>query len=322
MTVLLSAGAVLAVVALLLGIQRLTAGEKIELDERVSRYGVRRSVIVDETTGETRSRSAATAAFTAAVGRAIQGRRFVQGLQSQLAQANLQLTAAEFVSVQVTLAIILGLLGVSVLRNILAVPILGLVGFWVPQAWLRRRQGAYLKAFNEQLGDTMVLLANSLRVGMSLLQAMEMVSREATPPISTEFGRVTREVGVGLSPEDALQHLVRRIRSDDLDLMVTAMVVQHEVGGNLSKILDTIAATIRERVRIKGEIRSITGQQRMAGYMLAALPVAVGGLLLLIAPRYMLALFTPGPWLALPIFAVVGIFIGFFFMRRIVAIEV
>src|SRR5207249_660762 len=114
------------------------------------------------------------------------------------------------------------------------------------------------KAFNEQLADTITLMSNSLRSGMSLLQAMELISHDGADPIGPEFGRVVREVGLGNSPQDSLLHLVARIKSDDLDLMVTAMMVQHEVGGNLSRILDTISHTIRERVKIKGEIRSIT----------------------------------------------------------------
>jgi tight adherence protein B len=166
-------------------------------------------------------------------------------------------------------------------------------------------------------------MSNSLRSGMSLLQAMEMISREGAAPTGPEFARVVREIGLGVAPEEALLHLVRRIRSDDLDLMVTAVMVQHEVGGNLSKILDTIAHTIRERVKIKGEIRAITGQQRMAGYMLAGLPVFVGGILLLIAPKYILAFVNPpGPWTALPICAVLGILFGFLVIQKIVAIEV
>jgi tight adherence protein B len=279
--------------------------------------------VVDESTGETRQQTAAAAAVTGTVSRAIQGRTFAQVLQEDLARANLKLTAAEFLTIQGTLALILGGLGAVLLQNPLALIILGGVGFYAPRIWLGRREGARLKAFNEQLADTITLMANSLRSGMSLLQAMELISHDGADPIGPEFGRVVREVGLGISPQDALIHLVRRIKSDDLDLLVTAMMVQHEVGGNLSRILDTISHTIRERVKIKGEIRSITGQQRMAGYMLAGLPVFVTGILSLIAPRYIGAFINPiGPWTALPICAVLGIIFGFLVIQRIIAIEV
>jgi tight adherence protein B len=132
-----------------------------------------------------------------------------------------------------------------------------------------------------------------------------------------------REIGLGLSPQDALLHLVRRIKSDDLDLAVIAIMVQHEVGGNLSRILDTIAYTIRERVKLKGEIRSITAQQRLAGLILAGLPLFVSGALVLLTPTYILAFFNPiGPWTILPVIGGIGIIIGFLVIQKIVAIEV
>src|SRR5204863_7639248 len=132
-----------------------------------------------------------------------------------------------------------------------------------------------LRTFNGQLADTLMLMSNSLRAGYSLLHAMETVSREAPQPSAEEFGRVVREVGLGLGPEEALTNLHRRLPSDDLDLMVTAINVQHEVGGNLAKIFDTLAETIRERQRIHGEIQTLTAQQRMGGNVIALLPIAL-----------------------------------------------
>jgi tight adherence protein B len=151
---------------------------------------------------------------------------------------------------------------------------------------------------------------------------MDMISREAPPPISEEFQRVVREIGLGVGPQDALVHLVRRVASQDLDLLVTAILVQFEIGGNLSRILDTIQATIRERVQLYGEVRTLSAQGRMAGYILTGMPVVIGGLLMLIAPSYMGKLFLPGPWLALPVFAVIGVIGGLLIMRKLVAIEV
>src|SRR5204863_8057553 len=129
-----------------------------------------------------------------------------------------------------------------------------ILGWFVPRLWLARRQAARLKAFNNQLGDTIGLMSNSLRSGMSLVQSMEMISREAEPPISDEFQRVVREIGLGVGPQEALVHLARRVDSDDLELLVTAILVQFEIGGNLSSILDSIAGTIRERGKLQGEI--------------------------------------------------------------------
>ena len=130
-----------------------------------------------------------------------------------------------------------------------------LVGFFLPRFWLGRRKSGRLNAFNKQLPDTITLIANALRAGSSFLQAIELVVRESRPPVSTEFARVIREVNLGLPFEQALENMVRRVRSDDLELMATAISIQHTVGGNLAEFLDSIAFTIRERVRIKGRSR-------------------------------------------------------------------
>jgi tight adherence protein B len=174
-----------------------------------------------------------------------------------------------------------------------------------------------------------MLLANALRAGSSFLQAVEMIVRETRPPISTEFARVIREVNLGLPLDEALANLQRRVRSDDLDLMTTAIAIHHTVGGNLAEILDSIAFTIRERVRIKGEIRTLTAQQRMSGYVVGFLPVALVILLSVIAPTFMAPMLRrPPELLGLPagMFILAGgglmMLIGFVFIRRIVDIEV
>jgi tight adherence protein B len=228
----------------------------------------------------------------------------------------------EFLILQATAATIVGALAFLISQTVFVAVVFGGLGWFLPRFWLARRQAARLKAFNNQLADTIQLMSNSLRSGLSLVQSMEMISREGEPPISEEFQRVVREIGLGVGPQEALQHLVRRVASDDLELLVTAILVQFEIGGNLSRILDTIAGTIRERVKLFGEIRTMSAQGRMAGYVLSGLPVAIGGLLMLIAPGYMGLLFTPGPWLILPVLALCGIGMGTFVIRKLVAIEV
>ena len=174
-----------------------------------------------------------------------------------------------------------------------------------------------------------MLIANALRAGSSFLQAIELVVREARPPISVEFGRVIREVNLGLPFETALENMVRRVRSDDLELMATAISIQHTVGGNLAEILDSIAFTIRERIRIKGEIRTLTAQQRLSGYVVGFLPISLAGFLFVAAPGFMAPMFAnPPAILGLPAGVVVlcfggfMMFMGFMFIRKIVDIEV
>ena len=147
------------------------------------------------------------------------------------------------------------------------------IGYFIPGFYVRRQQTRRLNKFNDQLGDMINLMVNGLRAGYSTMQAMEAVSKELPSPICDEFRRVVQEMQIGIPMEVALENLLRRIPSEDLDFMVTAINVQREVGGNLSEILDTISFTIRERVKIKGEIRVMTSQVRASGAVLSLVPV-------------------------------------------------
>ncbi|HET9492594.1 MAG TPA: type II secretion system F family protein, partial [Chloroflexia bacterium] len=151
--------------------------------------------------------------------------------------------------------------------------------------------------------------------------SMELVSRESPDPIGTEFKRVVREVGLGLTPQDALANLLRRMPSDDLDLLITAINIQYEVGGNLAQILDTIAHTIRERVRIKGEISVLTAQGRISGYIISALPLIIAVVITVINPTYMNTMWA-FPWILMPVCGGILMIIGFLTIRKIVNIEV
>jgi tight adherence protein B len=203
-----------------------------------------------------------------------------------------------------------------------------LLGFLLPRLYIQRRQQNRLNAFNAHLADTITLLANSLRSGSSFLQGTEMIVRETKPPISTEFGRVIREVQLGLTTEQALANIVRRVKSADLELMATAITIQYQVGGNLAEILDTIAFTIRERVRIKGQIRALTAQQRLSGYVVGFLPIGLIAVIGVLAPRFFSAMFQPPSLFGIPLgtyllgLGAVLMLIGFMFIRRIVDIEV
>jgi tight adherence protein B len=199
--------------------------------------------------------------------------------------------------------------------------VLGFFGFIVPGIVVGIKGTMRIKKFISQLGDTISLMANSLRAGYSLLQTMELVSREAKDPIAGEFKRVVREVGLGISTEEAMQNMLRRVPSEDLDLLVTAINIQHEVGGNLAQILSTIGHTIRERVRIKGEIKVLTAQVQMSSYIISFLPVALAVMMFGINPGYMTQMLA-WPWICMPIGAIIMIILGFLAMKKIANIEV
>jgi tight adherence protein B len=146
----------------------------------------------------------------------------------------------------------------------------------LPWLYVKQLRAKYYRKFDEQLADTLMLVSNSLKAGFSFLQSIEMVAREAQPPIADEFGRVTQEIAVGVNITDAMDNLGNRINSMDLNLMITAVLIQREIGGSLAEILETIAAVIRERLRIKGEIRTLTTQGRATGAILGCLPIGLG----------------------------------------------
>jgi tight adherence protein B len=309
------------IIALIIGFERVLRHDKTSIDKRLRRYGGRAYQLTDDEQKQAASVQV-TQMLAKRVEASISGRTFAAALQTELARGNLKLTVAEFLILQTAAAAAVGVLAWLISGALFVGILFSAMGWFIPKFWLGMRQGGRLKAFNNQLADTIGLLSNSLRSGLSLVQAMEMISREAEPPVAEEFQRVVREIGLGVGPQEALLHLVRRVDSDDLELMVTAILVQFEIGGNLSRILDSISNTIRERVKLQGEIRTMSAQGRMAGYMLSGLPVAIGGMLMLIAPSYMGMLFTPGPWLVLPVAGVVGIVMGSLVIRKLVAIEV
>jgi tight adherence protein B len=265
----------------------------------------------------------------------VEGRDFGANLARELARADLRLKPSEYLFIWlgsiigVPVAMFIFGFFLPALGSAVALLIGALIGFMLPRFWLNRRKGGRLGAFNKQLPDTITLIANALRAGSSFLQAIELVVRESRPPISTEFSRVIREVNLGLPFEQALDNMVRRVRSDDLELMATAISIQHQVGGNLAEILDSIAYTIRERVRIKGEIRTLTAQQRLSGYVVGFLPIGLAGFLFVAAPGFMDPMFANPPAIAgLPAGVIIlffggfMMFIGFMLIRKIVDIEV
>jgi tight adherence protein B len=257
----------------------------------------------------------------AAVDRAVAGRGFAQNLSTQLARADWKLTVGEFLVLSVTIA-----LGSSVLFYLLGKPLLIpvgiLLGVFGPRMYMGIRKGQRLKAFNGQLGDALNLMVNSLRAGYSTLQAMEVISHEMPDPIANEFGRVVLEIQLGVNFDTAMANLLRRMPSTDLDLVITAMSVQREVGGNLAEVLDAISFTIRERVRIKGEIKSLTAQGRATGVIITFLPFALVGVLSFINPDFVSPLFEDAcGWIMIGI-SLLLIGLGYFVINKITSIEV
>lgn len=333
MTLAVAGVAALAIVLIAVGI---ASSGNSGISDRLERYASGKTDAPKASTGQGPiSDLIAQSAAMANLNKVVEQRDFGANLQRELARADLKLKPSEFLFiwggsiVGVPVLMFIFSFVFPALGNPLALLIGALIGFFLPRFWLNRRKNGRLNAFNKQLPDTITLIANALRAGSSFLQAIELVVRESRPPISTEFSRVIREVNLGLPFDQALENMVRRVRSDDLELMATAISIQHQVGGNLAEILDSIAYTIRERVRIKGEIRTLTAQQRLSGYVVGFLPIGLAGFLFVAAPGFMDPMFDNPPGIiGLPagviILAIGGfmMFIGFMLIRKIVDIEV
>ena len=235
---------------------------------------------------EEKSSSQKGSFLTRSLNRAVEERGLGKGLGIELARADLKLTVAEFMMLTVISVLGLGALAWLVYGNLVMLLFGVVVGYFLPKVFVKTRQRRRLKAFNNQLGDGLTLMANGLRAGYSLLQAMDAVSKELPPPMSVEFRRVVQEIGLGITTPRAFDNLLRRVPSDDLDLVITAINVQSEVGGNLSQILEIIGEVIRERVRIKGEIQVLTAQGQLSGYVISFLPVALGLILYAMNQKY------------------------------------
>lgn len=260
------------------------------------------------------------------VGRALRRLAFGQGFEAamaaDLAQANLPLTVTEYMLWRVVSVSALLVLSYAFSRQIVIALLGGIVGYFLPRIYVQRRQAKRLVAFQLQLPDVLTLLVGALRSGYGLTIAMDTVGKQMPAPTSEEFRRVVTEIGLGVSNAQALANLVRRIRSDDLDLVVTAITIQYEVGGNLAVILETITHTIRERIRVKEQARVLTAQVRLQRIILTAMPFGLGVVIYVLNPTYMMGLFTPGPTLIIPAAAVTLMAIGYVVMGKMSNIEI
>jgi tight adherence protein B len=295
-----------------LGLDLIVSNRSIQLDKRVDVY-------------KPSTPSSPTPAVTKVTGTPlarITPDSFQRQIAADLARADLPVTVSEFLTATLLTTLLGALVGFFISgENLFVALLLGIVGFVAPRIYVRYLQGKRLEAFEDGLPNTLVLLANSLRSGYGWGQAIETVAKEAAPPISTEFGRVNREIALGLSSEDALNNLLRRNPSLDLELVIMAINVNRQVGGNLSEILDQIASTIRDRVRLEEEIRTLTAQQRFTASVLTFLPPLVGVVIFIINSGYVALLWETTCGIVMLISAVIMLVLGYAVMQRILKVK-
>ncbi|MBN1318542.1 MAG: type II secretion system F family protein [Anaerolineales bacterium] len=304
------------------------AGRTTAVEERLSRYtGTATEKKIKE------KREDRTSILAERLDRAVAGRSFAQNIKAQLSQADIKLRVGEYMTMILLSVFSFGLLSWFLFGKSIFFSVIGLIGgFIAPRMYVTQAAKKRLRDYNNQLGDTLNLWVNALRSGYSVLQAMETISAETAQPVSTEFERVVQEVRLGLTIEQALDNLLTRVPSDDMDLVVTAVNIQREVGGNLADVLSTISHTIRERIRIKGEIAVLTAQATVSGYIISLLPIALTLFLRMSNPDYINELFyreapwvfpdvVPCGWLVIML-GLILIFSGFMTMRKIADIDI
>lgn len=317
-TVILWIGGGIALILLVVGVLFTVLSERTLVEERLDQYVFREDA--------KKAKKVYRAPVTDWLNRRVEGSSLGDRIAKNLARADIKMKPGEYIALMALSAVITAAVAWLIGGNSIIFSFLGgIAGFFLPGMYVRRQQGRRLVRFNDQLPDMLNLMVNGLRAGYSTMQAMEAVSKELPPPICDEFRRVVQEMQLGVPMERALDNLLRRIPSDDLDLVITALNVQREVGGNLAEILDTISYTIRERVRIKGEIRVLTSQVMYSGRFLSLMPIIVILILYLLNREYMMEFFKPENvpcgYIALG-FAAILIVAGYFVMNKLGDIEV
>jgi tight adherence protein B len=319
MILILIVGGGLAAALLVIGIVISATSERSLVEERLGRY-------IDEAEAVAAKKGERSSPVGDWLNVRLERSSWGGGLSRELARADLKLKPGEYLAAMVISGMGVGGIAWYIGGRSIIFGLLGLLfGMFLPRLYVKRQQDQRLRRFNDQLADMLNLMVNGLRAGYSTMQAMEAVSKELPPPISDEFRRVVQEMQLGLPMEKALDNVLRRIPSEDLDLVVTAVNVQREVGGNLAEILDTISYTIRERVRIKGEIRVLTSQVIYSGRFLAMIPVLLSLALWILNRPYMMEFFNPETriiGIPMLIVGVLMVLIGYYVMTRLANIEV
>lgn len=322
MTIILIAGAGLAVIMLIVGLVVSLTSDRSMVEERLGRYVEKDRPVRPD------SRNA-SAQVTDWLNEQVTGSSFGERLSRELARADIKLKPGEYIAIMIIVGFGVGVLGFFLGgRSLILALAGGAIGLFLPRFYVASQQNRRLIRFNDQLSDMLNLMVNGLRAGYSTMQAMEAVSKELPPPICDEFRRVVQEMQLGVPTQQSLDNLLRRIPSEDLDLVITAINVQREVGGNLAEILDTISYTIRERVRIKGEIRVLTTQVMYSGRFLSMMPLIVMAILYLLNRPYMMEFFNPDNNARLPcgyialVCAGILIITGYVAMNKLADIEV
>jgi len=243
-------------------------------------------------------------------------------LQVKLSSAYWKITDTEYILIRVLAVVFAFILGWTIPGNFLGGIFLGAIALLVPSILLDRAISRRQRKFHDQLLDVLTLIKGSVQAGYSLMQALDLAVKEVPAPASEEFGRVIYEVRLGLSLEEALFNLSERMENDDLQIVVTAIIINAQVGGNLSMVLEAAVSTIRDRLQLQGEIRTLTSYARYVGNFLSVMPFIMGIIIFILSPDYFETVRTSLLTQIIFIMALLGVIIGNIWIRQIVKIKV
>lgn len=323
MELLLWIGGGLALLLMVAGVAITVSSERSLVEERVGKYLDESIEEVDM--DEFGTSSEGPSVLTDWINSRVEKSNFGDNIKRDLARADIKLKPGEFVAIMGLSSVGTAVVAYFFFSNSILFALVGaVIGPFIPKLIVKSQQSKRLVKFNVQLPDMLNLMVNGLRAGFSTMQAMEAVSKEMPGPSNDEFTRVIQEIQLGIPIESAMGNLLRRIPSDDLDLVITAMNVQREVGGNLSEILESISHTIRERIRIKGEIKTLTSQVVYSGRFLSILPLILSLILWLVNRPYMMQFFLEPKICGIGMLCTgaVMILVGYAIMSKIADIEV
>lgn len=307
-----------------ISVGKLLTRRKEAIQERMTRLhdmSVQDSWEEDHEEGARGRRPAGLRIILTAAGRILEKRGIIKPIEEKLVRADIPLRGEEYLFLWLLSGLLPGLLGVLLNGRLASGVILSFIGLILPPLLVKRAEEKKIIKFNLQLVDALAILSNSLRASYSFHQSIESVSREMPAPLGKEFARTFREVNLGTPLEEALNNMGKRIASEDLQLIITAVLIQRQVGGNLAIILDNISETIRDRMRIQGEIRTLTAQGRISGLVIGCLPFIIVVILMLMNPKFLEPLFQSSMGIMLIIWGLVSEVIGIIFIRKITAID-
>ncbi len=242
-------------------------------------------------------------------------------IEDELMKADLQITSEELLVIKILSSSAVSFLVYAVSKDYF-MPLIVFILIWnIPRFVISKRKKDRIKTFDSQLNEGITIISNSLKAGYSFLQAVAVVTEETKDPFSKEFKKLLKEMSLGISEEESLKSFLERMESEDLRLVINAILIQKDIGGNLSEILDNISETIRERQKIKGELRTLTAQGKLSGIIVMLIPIFLGAFIYVFNKKYMMVLFTTPTGIAMISASIISEIFGLLIIRKIVNIE-